>query len=527
MNDQSMTDLSIFQPLSPAEERLVQECSDSARITLTGGELPEAETPETHVRAEFIRHVLVSDTIKLTAKGLRLRGAWITGVLDLQGADIPHDLSLSYCVIDSGIELVNARMRGLYLSGCQMRSLSGDNADLDGALFIRGGTVVDGDVSLAGARISGDLQVCDVTIQPSGQDAIFAPSLRVEGSVYLGNYPFSTGTTSLVADGAVFLSSLIAGSDVFVTNCAIAPPNDGIPDTIFYATEEHGRDIALSLARARVGGLLYFRDNQIARGILNLAGAEVTRFRDEPDEPGASYPIRLDGFRYNDFSRHADTTVATRLNWLERRPKDTPFTAQPYEQLARVLIDMGHRNDARAVLMSKERLLRQANRDLMVQNSGYNPRWAIARFGDMVLRFSVGYGYRPGRIIVLAVVLIAALGWIFDQTWKAGDMTPNAAPILVSKDWIAATQSHPENPGAFWSQPDQAGKDWETFNAYAYAADLVVPIVSLGQESAWAPSTSRSDWGRFGWWLRWIAKALGWVITALGAAAVTGAVRQE
>ncbi|KAG1715197.1 hypothetical protein GQR58_000154 [Nymphon striatum] len=414
MNDQSMTDLSDFQPLSPAEERLVQECSDSARITLTGGELPEAETPETHVRAEFIRHVLVSDTIKLTAKGLRLRGAWITGVLDLQGADIPHDLSLSYCVIDSGIELVNARMRGLYLSGCQMRSLSGDNADLDGALFIRGGTVVDGDVSLAGARISGDLQ-----------------------------------------------------------------------------------------------------------------GAEVARFRDEPDEPGASYPIRLDGFRYNDFSRHADTTVATRLNWLERRPTDTPFTAQPYEQLARVLIDMGHRNDARAVLMSKERLLRQANRDLMVQNSGYTPRWAIARFGDMVLRFSVGYGYRPGRIIVLAVVLIAALGWIFDQTWNAGDMTPNAAPILVSKDWIAATQSHPENPGAFWSQPDQAGKDWETFNAYAYAADLVVPIVSLGQESAWAPSTSRSDWGRFGWWLRWIAKALGWVITALGAAAVTGAVRQE
>jgi len=106
-------------------------------------------------------------------------------------------------------------------------------------------------------------------------------------------------------------------------------------------------------------------------------------------------------------------------------------------------------------------------------------------------------------------------------------MTPNAAPILVSKDWIAATESHPDDPGAFWAQADQAGKDWETFNGFAYAADLIIPIVSLGQESAWAPSTSRSDWGRTGWWLRWIAKGVGWLVTALGAAAVTGVIRKD
>ena len=106
-------------------------------------------------------------------------------------------------------------------------------------------------------------------------------------------------------------------------------------------------------------------------------------------------------------------------------------------------------------------------------------------------------------------------------------MTPNAAPILVSADWQAVVKSHPENPARFWAQPGQAGQDWETFNAFAYAADLVIPIVDLGQESAWAPSTSRSPLGQTGWWLRWFAKIIGWIITALGAGAVTGLIRRD
>ena len=119
------------------------------------------------------------------------------------------------------------------------------------------------------------------------------------------------------------------------------------------------------------------------------------------------------------------------------------------------------------------------------------------------------------------------LGLFFQKTWAEGDMTPNAAPILVSKGWIEATERHPENPAAFWSQKGQAGQDWETFQGFAYAADIVIPIVNLGQESAWAPSTSRSPWGQAGWWIRWFAKAAGWIITALGAAAVTGMVRND
>lgn len=520
-------DLTEFAPLSPAEEKLIADCSSGERISFGGGEYPVDETPDVQVRGALLREILVApEKAGLHPKGLRLRGAWISGALDMQGSDCAHDLSLTQCHIAGSIELVNARMRGLHVSGSWMTGLSADNARLDGALYLRRGTRVEGEISLAGVRISGDLQICDCVIESQAQDAIFAAQMQVEGSVFLGNYPYAGEATSLICEGAMFFASTRIDGDFFVTNCAVSPLQDAPATPVFMGTEEHGADIALSLARAKVAGILYLADNQIERGVVNLAGAAVGRFRDEPSGPGANYPVRLDGFEYADFSRHAVTALEPRLDWLERRPADTPFTAHPYEHLADVLRRMGHGGDARRVLMRKEKLMRAENRRLALEGGRWL-RWLMLCLSDSVMRLSVGYGYRPGRVLLLALVLVAALGWFFDRTWKAGDMAPNAAPILVSADWVAATQSHPDGPAAFWSSPGQAGQDWETFHPLAYAADLVIPIVSLGQETAWAPSTSRSDWGRAGWWIRWFAMAMGWVITALGAAAVTSAVRQD
>jgi len=349
----------------------------------------------------------------------------------------------------------------------------------------------------------------------------------VDGSIYLGNYPYSDGTTELVARGTLFFASAQVENDVFITHTALSLNQGVIGEGIFGGTEEHGAAMALSLARARVGGILFFLDNQISGGLVNLAGAQVTRYKDEPSGPGASYPVRLDGFRYGDFSRHTDTSVAARLEWLARRPEDTPFTAQPYEQLAQVLRRIGHREDANQVLLEKERLLRAAQRADIRKADGHGLRWAGMGLWDWVLRTTVGYGFRPGRSLVAAVLLVFGLAFLSAHTWRAGDMAPNAAPVLISRDWIAATESHPENPAAFWSAPDQAGKDYETFSALAYAADLLIPLIDLGQEAAWAPSTSRSPWGRVLWWVRWVAMGLGWVIAALAAAAITGVIRRE
>jgi len=524
-----MITLNAFDPLSTAEVKLLETCSIADRTSVGDGSLPADETDDNRIRAELLRHLLLTQNgdLVLHPKGLRLRGAFIVGHLDLQGCDIGRDISLTNCRIKNPITLVNARLRGFYISGSRICGISADNADFAGSVFLRAQSYVSGEISLAGATIKGDLQFCEITLNSETQDAVFAPSLTIEGSMFLGNYPYSGETTDLISNATLFFSSARVTHDVFVTNTAISLSQDILGDGVFGATEEHGRDMALSFARAKIDGLLFFQDNQINQGIVNLAGATVRRLKDEPAGPGANYPIRLDGFRYTDFSRHTDTSLGSRLAWLERRPNDTPFTAQPYEHLARVMTAMGHRSDATGVLIRKEKLLRRENRSLMASTIGKSPRWALSAISDTVLWATVGFGYRPGRAVIMAVMLIIGLGVFFDKTWKAGDFAPNAAPILISASWISATETHPHNPAAFWSQPGQAGQDWETFNAYAYAADLVVPLVSLGQESTWAPSTSRSPLGKIAWWLRWISKALGWVVTALLAAAITGVIRQE
>jgi hypothetical protein len=496
-----MLRLSDFHPLLPAEEKLVEEHNSGNRVAL--GDL------------------------KLHEKGLRIQGAWITGRLDLQGMNCDHDLTLSRCRLEKPPSFINARMRGLHLGGCECPGLYADNARFEGSVFLRNEFVSTGEVSIPNVHIAGDLQICGATIANPDKIGIFAVGLRVGASVFLGDYPLDDARSNLVVDGSVTFSSAEIERDFYCKNTSFAAGSAVLGTGWDNGGSEGENAEALSLARAEVGGVLYLRDVHVVRGIVNLSGARVYRLNDDCGGETATYPVRLDGFEYLNFSQHADISVRTRLAWLIRRPRNIGFSAQPYEHLASVLGRIGHRDEARRVLMEKEKLLR---RDTL-QTVRTEP-WAVFRVPAMwivntLLGTLTGYGYRPSFAVMWASLFILLLSLFFHRAWVAGDMAPNAPPVLISADWIAATQSHPDNPGAFWSSPGQAGQDYETFHAVAYATDLLVPIVNLGQEQAWAPSTSRSAWGWHGWWLRWFAKLIGWVLTALGAAALTGAIRRD
>ncbi len=516
-----MQRLTEFEPLLPAELKLVELAGSGTRVEIGDGKLPSAEAVDVEIRAGLIRLILLGlDPAAVPhAKGIRVRGARITGVLDFQGVDCENDLSLSRCVIDNAPVFVNAQMRGVYLSGCSCAGISADNAVFEGSVYLRNGFESTGEISMPGARIRGDLQICDARIDGDGRAAVFANSIRIGGSVYLGDYPYDNADTQLHSVGAIVLSNADIEEDFYCRNVAISSPTLGAQVVIDGA--EGDNVIALSIARADVRGVLYFKNNQISGGIVNFSGAQTRRLNDEPMGVGNGQAIRLDGFEYQDFAQHTDVSVEARLDWLSRRPEGIEFRSQPYEQLARVLYRIGHRDDAELVLIEKEKFQRAANRELV--DGGM---WVAMAIRDALGGLMIAYGYRPARVIVWALVLLVALGLYFHKTWQVGDMTPAAAPILVSAGWVSATETHPENPGAYWASKGQAGQDYETFEAFAYAADLLIPIVNLGQEDAWGPSTSRSDWGWHGWWIRWVAKIMGWVITALGAAAVTGVIRR-
>lgn len=123
--------------------------------------------------------------------------------------------------------------------------------------------------------------------------------------------------------------------------------------------------------------------------------------------------------------------------------------------------------------------------------------------------------------------LVGLMMFAAQLTWNAGDFAPNSAVVLTSQDWKAIADSPSENPAADWTDALAPGKDYETFYAFAYALDVVVPVLDLGQTDAWAPSPARGDWGYWMFYLQKMFIVAGWVVTAIAAAAISGMIRRD
>ncbi len=246
----------------------------------------------------------------------------------------------------------------------------------------------------------------------------------------------------------------------------------------------------------------------------------------------------MDGFTY-DRIRGKVSTSKERSAWLKHGSLNKEqFFPQPYTQYAKFLRETGHDAQARRVLLKREIEVRKYERKEL------NPFLRSWRYlWDGLQLVVVGHGHAPFWSIGWLVLLIVLATIPANRTWKEGSFAPNSAPILVSYDWkkYERTEQKPalvwsgEQPPDSWEKPDDdtqwkdvaPGRDWETFNRYAYAADIVIPIIDFGQTDAWAPSTTRQEAGQRFWWTRWIFTVLGWIVTALGAAAITGIIRRD
>jgi hypothetical protein len=171
--------------------------------------------------------------------------------------------------------------------------------------------------------------------------------------------------------------------------------------------------------------------------LLDLRQAQLDSLSDDP----AHWPreTRLDGLRYEDLAPRLP--APGRLDWLSLglSSSRTGYQPQPFEQLAAHYRRIGHDEDARRVLLHKQR----ARRGTLAPPGRV---WGLTQ--DLL----VGYGYRPWLAGLWILVLLAA-GTVFFA------VTP---------------------PGAVRADPP-------AFSAPAYTLDLLLPVVNLGQEAAWSP----------------------------------------
>jgi hypothetical protein len=189
--------------------------------------------------------------------------------------------------------------------------------------------------------------------------------------------------------------------------------------------------------------------------------------------------IELEGFVY-DSIRAPDTTVKDRLQlWL---PKNS-YLPQPYEQLAGVYRREGHEQAARAVAIGKQRARRA---DVQGWRRCPSVGWSA------VLRWTIGYGYRPVLALVPLVVL-AVVGW-----------------------WLFDVASH--DPSLL--HPAKAGPEQPAFHSFRYTVDLLLPVANFKYRDAFV-TESWAAWAAFGFIFA------GWFLAVIVVAGLTGVFKRD
>jgi hypothetical protein len=419
-------------------------------------------------------------------------------------------------------------------------------------------------LDLRGSRIAVQLQCRNVNVFKSfgsnSQDALTLVGARIGESVYLDQHHNGEAEGRRSIRGTVDLSGIEIGGQLNCDGMIIELPTE--PNSIVHKDSSITKKLAFVGQRMKVTlGFLWLKV-EIPEGKVNLVSAEVGDLEDDKSSWLHLSALRLDGFTYERItSSHVD--LNSRIKWTvegSNNETDTAneliFTPQPLTQLAKVLRETGDLTGAIKVLRTREQMSLQRVRKSASVASNKEKRSCLRGFWfnvvyfwelflDGVFRLSIGYGYYPLRSIKWLLVLIGLVWLPAMFAWKEGSFAPNSAPVIVSQSWLDL-HAIEDNPAAVWTgeiepknwipisidgnpawQTIAQGRDWETFNSFVYALDVVIPIIDFNQTSAWAPSTSRGQWG---WWL-WCLKSFGtfggWVLTTLLVVGLTGIVRKD
>jgi hypothetical protein len=479
------------------------------------------------VRAEVIRAVLLGgpDPERGAVAAMRVVGARIAGCLDLVHAEVSSPVYLQQCWFEDSPDLRGASVRHLDLGWSRLPGLTADDLRVDGSLVLTGchlggrpataarpdgagcalsaaGACVTGDVALndsftaegevglLAARIGGSLNLSGATLTNPGRTALDASRLSVDGPVFCrdgfavsGQVVLRRAHITAFLDLAGARLSNPGGYALFAPGLAVDAFVSFRDGTVF--------DGQVSLDDAHIGG------------DLDLAGARLTGVGEETlscaylTARGLAMP-RAPLVGTADLS-HADVKVLTayldstpggvrvsdltyetlapllpggqRVRWLTTIREG--YLPQPYEQLAASYRRLGHDADARTVLLAKQRV---RNRTMP----------AALRVWGLLQDVTTGYGYRPGR---------AAL-------WLVG---------LITAGTIIFGLHHPH--------PVSSSGNAE-FNPFFYTLDLLLPVVSYGQQSAFSPAGAYQ-------WLSYALITAGWIFATTIIAGLTRALSRN
>ena len=560
----------LLPSLLPAEKKFARCLAEGKLCRIGNGQLPK---PEERIESGEGANVVRGGIIRFFAYGgneenpvlgseISLKGAWISGDLDLAHASIPYALTFSKCHFGVDVNMqyaecvmldmagscltqqLRANMlktkkdlrlgagffakRGVWLLGAsiggnfqcgrgkfvgQRFALVADKIAVKGDVFLRDGFYAKGEVRILGANIDGKLDCAGGRFDNQGDFdseerkiyAFNAERVKTGGHVYLNLHKPRGGSEPFVANGRVRFANANIGGNF---NCkggqflhsgersAIAA--GGLRSRAVFLSEKFSAKGEVALHVAHIGNFVCTDCVRNCQSpiTINLASTKSAAVDDDKNS-WKPFEFILDGFTYDTFYGYSPTDSKSRLDWLARRPKQKrlkdgkmvalPFSPLPYEQAAKVLFGMGHDNDAREILLKKEREITQRKKWWQWQKSY---RWLWGEFAD--------YGYKPWKTLAWALAVVA-IGWgVFSEANRIDGIVPHQPAILASQDYESKKSTSEQFP------------EYPEFNPLVFSMDVFIPVFALHQEPFWYPTAGSEDafaWLRdsFAWLWGWLA----------------------
>jgi hypothetical protein len=148
---------------------------------------------ECTVRADVLRELLTSSVTGI--RMLRLRGARITGALDLEGDDLYRGVFLQDCIIDEPVNLRHARAPLICLPGCEFPTLEAVQLDVRGNLILD--RVSATSIDLRGAHVAGVLSLDGAILTNPNGATLSGGALTVEQGMSCDHGFLSNGSIIL------------------------------------------------------------------------------------------------------------------------------------------------------------------------------------------------------------------------------------------------------------------------------------------------------------------------------------------
>ncbi|MCW8383063.1 membrane-associated oxidoreductase [Streptomyces justiciae] len=438
--------------LTPAELRVWEAFPTGAAVDFQG-------SAERTVRAVVLRALMLNGPRQDgEVPVLRVAGAHITGVLDVRYGAVETYVRLSRCQFDEVPLLYGCEFRQLNLSGSELPGLAAATLRVDGVLRLTDCRFT-GPVALGGSQISGALfmdraefHTSDDSDEPAlrlnhasiGEDLV-APGIRVHGRMVCNDASVDASVNLMDAmlenpgGTALDAQTLSVASDVHARRLTAVGRLDlrgarvtGRLDLAHSRLSNPGHTVLQ--ASSSVIGELWLNEAEPLDGSVNFRQTQTDLLRVAPETLAGE--VRLNGLSYTMLSPHVPAE-----RWLPVLRRDVDgYVPHAYEQLTALYQRIGDDHAARLVQLAKQRRLRTTR-------AWYGRLWGYLQ--DV----TVGYGFRPLR----------ALAWLLS---------------LLAVGTIAYGLHEP---------PALKASEHPDFSPVFFTLDLLLPVISFGQEGAFAP----------------------------------------